>query len=77
MDETRVRRDLDDLKDEYISVLQGFVQVPSASPPGDTRQAVKFLESYLDRQGIPFTTYSPNEDKPNIVACFEKAHMLF
>jgi succinyl-diaminopimelate desuccinylase len=71
MDKDQVRRDLDDLRQEHIKLLQGFTQRPSPNPPGDTKAAVQFLADFLSKQGIPFSLYAPKDELPNIVATFQ------
>ncbi len=58
-------------RDEIINFLQDFLQSPSPNPPGDTRQATKYITDYLDTKKIQYKVVGPDPEKPNIVSTFD------
>jgi acetylornithine deacetylase/succinyl-diaminopimelate desuccinylase-like protein len=42
---------------EVTRLLQQYVAIDTANPPGDTRKAADFLAAILEREGIPVTRY--------------------
>ncbi|KIW76524.1 hypothetical protein Z517_11270 [Fonsecaea pedrosoi CBS 271.37] len=62
---------LDADKEAHIRMLQEFVRAPSPNPPGSTAAAAAVLTSYLESQGIPYQTLTPQPDCPNIVSDFQ------
>lgn len=58
-------------KEELIQFLRGFIRAASPNPPGDTREASKYITDYLDRNGIDYQVVGPDPDKPNIVSRFK------
>lgn len=55
-------------RDELITFLRGFLRAPSPNPPGDTRQATKYITDYLDTKGIQYKVVGPDPEKPNVVS---------
>jgi succinyl-diaminopimelate desuccinylase len=66
----RLFRRVDSDRDELVGFLRGFLRAKSPNPPGDTREAVAYVTSYLERKGIPFKVVGPDDEKPNIVSSF-------
>jgi len=60
-------------RDEIIGFLRGFLRAPSPNPPGDTREAARYITDYLDSKGIKYQVVGPDPEKPNIVSSI-KAH---
>ncbi|MBV9785891.1 MAG: M20/M25/M40 family metallo-hydrolase [Acidisphaera sp.] len=56
---------------ELVSLFQGFVQVPTANPPGDTRAGAAYLARFLEANGLPFRTVAPMPDMPNLLGSFD------
>ncbi len=56
------------VSDEAIKTLQAYVQLDTSNPPGDTRKAADFLQSLLEREGVPVTRYEPAPGKAIVVA---------
>jgi succinyl-diaminopimelate desuccinylase len=40
-------------REELVRFLSAFVAIPSPNPPGDTRDAARFLADRLRREGTP------------------------
>ena len=57
-------------RDEITGFLQGFLRVPSPNPPGDTRDAVAYIERFLEERNIKYKVVGPDSEKPNIVSSF-------
>jgi succinyl-diaminopimelate desuccinylase len=55
---------------DLVRFLQAFVRHKSPNPPGDTREAAKFLTAFLDQHRLPYRIISPHPDMPNIVGSF-------
>ena len=62
---------IEDDREELVSFLSRFVAVPSPNPPGDTREAAKFLADRLRREGVPVEVRSAKEHLPNVVGSFD------
>jgi succinyl-diaminopimelate desuccinylase len=62
---------IEDDREELVSFLSRFVAVPSPNPPGDTREAAKFLADCLRREGVPVEVRSAKEHLPNVVGSFD------
>jgi succinyl-diaminopimelate desuccinylase len=55
-------------RDEIIGFLRGFLRARSPNPPGDTREAAKYVTDHLDSKGIEYDVVGPDPEKPNIVS---------
>jgi succinyl-diaminopimelate desuccinylase len=60
-------------RDKLVGFLSGFLAKPSPNPPGDTREATRFVADHLRAEGIGFDIVAPMETMPNIVAVAEGA----
>lgn len=58
-------------REEIIAFLRGFLQAPSPNPPGDTRQATRYITEYLDSKNIAYKVVGPDSEKPNIVSTLD------
>jgi succinyl-diaminopimelate desuccinylase len=58
-------------REELIKFLRGFLKAPSPNPPGDTRQATRYITDYLKSKGIDYVVVGPDIEKPNIVSSFK------
>jgi succinyl-diaminopimelate desuccinylase len=58
-------------RDRLVAFLSTFVAIPSANPPGDTRQAADFLLRWLREQGAPAEIRAAKDHLPNVVGSFE------
>ena len=58
-------------RDELVRFLSAFVAIPSPNPPGDTRDAARFLADRLRREGAPVEIRSAKDHLPNVVGIFE------
>jgi succinyl-diaminopimelate desuccinylase len=62
---------IDARREELIAFLQGFVQTPTANPPGETRAGAAYLEKFLTAHGLAYRVIAPMADMPNLVAGFD------
>lgn len=60
-------------RDVLVRFLSGFIQAKSPNPPGDTRAAARFVQDFLDQQGLACRAIAPRPDMPNLVAVQEGA----
>jgi succinyl-diaminopimelate desuccinylase len=58
-------------RQEWISLLQGFVRTPTANPPGDTRGGSAYLERFLLAHRLSYRVIAPMPEMPNLVATFD------
>lgn len=58
-------------KDQLISFLRGFLKAKSPNPPGDTREATRYITNYLDEKGVKYQVVGPDSEKPNVVSTFK------
>jgi len=68
---TVLLEEIDAGKDDWIGLLQRFVQTPTPNPPGDTRDGAAHLAAFLAARGLDHRLISPLKHAPNIVAQFE------
>ncbi|MBI5878516.1 MAG: M20/M25/M40 family metallo-hydrolase [Chloroflexi bacterium] len=61
-------------RDRLVDFLSRFVQVPSPNPPGDTRDAMAFVQAHLDAAQMPYRLIAPRPAMPNLVASFDAPH---
>ena len=54
-----------------VAFLRGFLRAKSPNPPGDTREATKYITDYLDGKRIIYDVVGPDPEKPNIVSSFK------
>ena len=74
MNELESKEDLigliDSDKDAHLKFLSSFIKIRSTNPPGDTRDAVKFVQECLSGYDIPTEIIAPKPEAPNIVSTF-------
>jgi succinyl-diaminopimelate desuccinylase len=58
-------------RDEIVGFVRGFLRARSPNPPGDTREAARYVTDYLDSKGIMYDVVGPDPEKPNIVSGFK------
>ncbi len=56
--------------DEWVSLLQAFVRIPTPNPPGDTRAGTALLANFLAARGLEHALIAPIPEMPNLVAQF-------
>lgn len=54
-----------------VDFLSRFIGVKSPNPPGDTRDTARFVQNFLDQEGLPYRIIAPQSDMPNLVATLE------
>ena len=57
-------------QDQIVRFLSRFVAIPSPNPPGDTREAARFLLDHLKAEGFPADIRAARPDLPNVVGSF-------
>jgi succinyl-diaminopimelate desuccinylase len=57
-------------RDAIVRFLSRFVAIPSPNPPGDTRDAAKFLLDHLKTEGFPADIRAAKPGLPNVVGSF-------
>lgn len=68
MSKQELIRLIDDEADVHLAFLSSFIRIPSPNPPGDTMEAVQFVQNYLANRGIPSEIIAPKEEAPNPVS---------
>lgn len=58
-------------RDMLVGFLRGFLRERSPNPPGDTREATRYITDFLEEKGITFDVVGPDPEKPNVVSCFD------
>ncbi|MBD3206818.1 ArgE/DapE family deacylase [Candidatus Bathyarchaeota archaeon] len=59
-------------REHLIDFLRGFLRKPSPNPPGDTREAARYITNYLEERNTPYKVVGPDPEKPNIISSFGK-----
>jgi succinyl-diaminopimelate desuccinylase len=62
---------IDARREELVAFLQGFVQTPTANPPGETRDGAAYLENFLKSRDLAYRVIAPMTDMPNLLAAFD------
>ena len=62
---------VEDDREMLVAFLRGFLRARSPNPPGDTREATRYITDYLDGKRITFDVVGPDPEKPNIVSSFK------
>jgi succinyl-diaminopimelate desuccinylase len=58
-------------REMLVAFLRGFLRARSPNPPGDTREATRYITDYLDGKRITYDVIGPDPEKPNIVSSFK------
>ena len=58
-------------REMLVAFLRGFLRARSPNPPGDTREATRYITDYLDGKRITYDVVGPDPEKPNIVSSFK------
>jgi succinyl-diaminopimelate desuccinylase len=58
-------------RDMLVGFLRGFLRARSPNPPGDTREATRYITDFLEEKGITFDVLGPDPEKPNVVSSFD------
>lgn len=68
-------------EDRIIEFFSGLVRCKSPNPPGDTREAMDFVQAHLAQEGLPFREVNAREDWPNLISSVEMPragrHLMF
>ena len=58
-------------RDMLVDFLRGFLRAKSPNPPGDTREATRYITDFLEAKGVTFDVVGPDPEKPNVVSSFD------
>jgi succinyl-diaminopimelate desuccinylase len=58
-------------RDMLVGFLRGFLRARSPNPPGDTREATRYITDFLEAKGVTFDVVGPDPEKPNVVSSFD------
>jgi len=58
-------------RDMLVGFLRGFLRARSPNPPGDTREATRYITDFLESKGVTFDVLGPDPEKPNVVCSFD------
>lgn len=59
---------IDEDRDEILEFMQTLVRARSPNPPGDTREVMGLVRSYLDSRGTDYSIINRDETMPNLVS---------
>ncbi|MBP1747299.1 MAG: family metallo-hydrolase, partial [Deltaproteobacteria bacterium] len=54
--------------DAAVDLLREFIRIDTTNPPGNEEDAVKFLDEYLDKEGIPTEVFHVAPKRSNLLA---------
>lgn len=57
-----------DVQEEAISHLKSLIKIDTTNPPGNEMEAVNYIRSVLDLEGIEYQVFEPEKGRGNIVA---------
>lgn len=58
-------------QERLIEFFSKFIQAKSPNPPGDTREAMEHIKTFMDGEGLKYRIIDPHNEYPNLVASFE------
>src|SRR3954452_16298141 len=61
----------EDLQDETAEVLAKLIRFRTVNPPGNERECLEWLASYLSDAGLEVEVDGAEADRPNLVATYE------
>ena len=64
---------LNEEKDVILELFTDLLRARSPNPPGDTRQAAKVVQRFLEARDLSCKIVSPHPEMPNIISRFESA----
>ncbi|MCY8979234.1 M20/M25/M40 family metallo-hydrolase [Bacillus halotolerans] len=68
-------------EEKIVEIFSRLVQCETPSPPGDTREAMALVQSYLDAEGLPYKEVNAEETMPNIISSVQMSsegrHLMF
>lgn len=68
-------------EEKIVELFSRLVQCETPSPPGDTREAMALVKSYLEAEGLPFKEVTAEESMPNLISSVrmprEGRHLMF
>ncbi|MBM7487896.1 succinyl-diaminopimelate desuccinylase [Bradyrhizobium sp. USDA 3686] len=62
---------IDEDQERLVKFLSDFLSIPSANPPGDTRQVCAFVSDFLKKEGVEHEVLQCDPELPNIAATFK------
>lgn len=68
-------------EEKIVQFFSSLVKCDTPSPPGDTREAMAMVQSYLDIEGLPYRQVNAKDTMPNIISSVqmpsEGRHLMF
>lgn len=68
-------------EEKIVEFFSRLVQCETPSPPGDTREAMALVQSYLDAEGLPYKEVIAEETMTNIISSVQMStegrHLMF
>jgi acetylornithine deacetylase/succinyl-diaminopimelate desuccinylase-like protein len=62
---------IDEDQDDIVKFFSGLIRCKSPNPPGDTREAMDFVQRFLRERKLPFKEVNARADWPNIISSVE------
>jgi len=64
----KLRRHIDDGREDLVRLCSELVKIPSENPPGDVREIASFIESWLERRGLAVEAYEPKNGMVSLIS---------
>ncbi|MDX6748606.1 M20/M25/M40 family metallo-hydrolase [Geminicoccaceae bacterium 1502E] len=55
-------------EDKIVEFFSGLVRCKSPNPPGDTREAMSYMQHFLRSESLPFEEVNARDDWPNLIS---------
>jgi len=72
---------VEDDRDRIVEFFSGLVRCKSPNPPGDTREAMTYMQCFLQSEALSFEEVNARDDWPNIISSVSMAepgrHLMF
>jgi acetylornithine deacetylase/succinyl-diaminopimelate desuccinylase-like protein len=65
---TSYQIDWQGVRDEAVAILQNYIRINTANPPGNELEAARFLEGILRKEGIEVSVYESAPHRGNLLA---------
>ena len=64
----KLRRCIDDGREDLVQLCSDLVKIPSENPPGDMEEIASFVKGWLEARGLKVEVYEPERGKVSLIS---------
>lgn len=64
----KLRRYIDDEREDIVQLCSELVKIPSENPPGDMRDIASFVKGWLEARGLKVEAYEPERGRVSLIS---------